>query len=238
MAGDCWRVVEAQHVISTMALVDTLDEQALLEEIIDASKPVVPPDCSGLHYLLSTPFRYGSPYPAGSRFRRAGFTFGVFYASQLVDVAVAEMTFHRLLFFAESPDTPWPANATEYTAFSVRYSTGKGLDLTMPPFTKDERQWLAPVDFSASQDFADAARAAGAQVLRYASARAEGKNVALLTCAAFRSRAPLARQRWRIHLSASGARAVCDFPERRLGFARTAFSRDPRIAVLNWDRTP
>jgi hypothetical protein len=230
LAGVCWRVVEAQHVISTMPLVDTLEEQALLEEIIDASKPAIPADCDGLHYLLSTPFRYGSPYPHGSRFRRAGFTPGVFYASQECDVAVAEMTFHRLLFYAESPGTPWPANAAEYTAFSVRYATGKGLDLTLPPLQKDERRWRDPVDFAASQALADAARAAGAQALRYASARTEGRNVALLTCAAFRSREPIERQRWRIHLDASGARAICDFPERRLAFDRNFFTPDPRFA--------
>src|SRR5437762_10637003 len=117
LAGQCWRLVEAQHRVSTMKLVDTLAEQSALESLVDASKPPVPPDCRRLHYLLSTPFRYGAPYPAGSRFRRAGLTPGVFYASQTAPTAVAEMAFHRLLFFADSPHTPWPVNATEYTAF-------------------------------------------------------------------------------------------------------------------------
>ena len=71
LSGVCWRVVEAQHRVSTMKLVDTLAEQSLLESILDASKPPVPPECERLHYLLSTPFRYGAPYPSGSRFRRA-----------------------------------------------------------------------------------------------------------------------------------------------------------------------
>ena len=44
LAGRCWRVVEAQHVVSTMALVDTLEEQALLEQVLDESKPAVPDD--------------------------------------------------------------------------------------------------------------------------------------------------------------------------------------------------
>ena len=72
MAGVCWRAVEAQHRVSTMKLVDTLAEQSALESLIDATKPPVPPDCRHLHYLLATPFRYGAPYPTGSRFRRAG----------------------------------------------------------------------------------------------------------------------------------------------------------------------
>nr|MBA2303283.1 RES family NAD+ phosphorylase [Acidobacteriota bacterium] len=128
LAGPCWRIVEAQHRISTLKLVDTLAEQARLEQLLDLSKPPVPPECSGLHYLLSTPFRYGAPYPHGSRFRRPGLTAGVFYASAKPATAVAEAAFHRLLFFADSPATSWPDNPGEYTAFSVRYSTKAGLD--------------------------------------------------------------------------------------------------------------
>ena len=74
-----------------MALVDTLGEQALLEELLDESKPSIPADCRHLHYLLFTPFRYGALYPAGSRFRRAGLTAGVFYASHQATTAVAEL---------------------------------------------------------------------------------------------------------------------------------------------------
>src|SRR5512144_2874589 len=94
LAGAAWRVVEAQHRVSTMKLVDTLAEQSLLESLIDATKPPLTPECTPLHYLLSTPFRYGAPYPSGSRFRRAGFTPGVFYASRTVATAVAELAFH------------------------------------------------------------------------------------------------------------------------------------------------
>ena len=43
----------------------------LLESLIEETKPALPPECRHLHYLLATPFRYGS-YPRGSRFRRAG----------------------------------------------------------------------------------------------------------------------------------------------------------------------
>src|SRR5687768_15563681 len=144
VSGRCWRVVEAQHVVSTMALVDTLEEQAMLEQVLDDSKPAVPEECRNLHYLLFTPFRYGAVYPAGSRFRRAGFTPGVFYASQHTATAVTEMAFHRLLFYAESPQTPWPANAGEYTAFMVRFAAGKGLDLAQPPLDADAAKWTHP----------------------------------------------------------------------------------------------
>lgn len=219
-----------------MALVDTLEEQALLEQVLDESKPSIPADCRHLHYLLFTPFRYGAIYPAGSRFRRAGYTPGVFYASQEPATAVAELAFRRLLFFAESPATPWPVNAAEYTAFAVTYAARKGLDLTKPPFDRDSAKWRDPVDYRHCHDLADAARETGVQVLRYGSARVDGLNVALLTCAAFASPAPIERQVWRVHLGPVGVRAICDFPEQRLAFSRDAFARDPRIARLDWQR--
>lgn len=219
---------------STLKLVDTLPEQELLERLLEERKPPVPPECRHLHYLLSTPFRYGAPYPRGSRFRRAGLTPGVFYASMTVTTAVAEMAFARLLFFAESPGTPWPVNASEHTAFSVRFRTSKALDLTTAPFDEDAVRWQHPTDYSDCQALADAARGTGVEALRYRSARdpGGGRNVALLTCAAFSSHAPIDRQTWRLQLDAAGVRAICSFPAQRLAFERAAFITDPRIASL------
>lgn len=217
-----------------MKLVDSLHEQFLLEELLEASKPPVPPECRQLHYLLSTPFRYSAPYPSGSRFRRAGFTAGVFYASLTVPVAIGEIAFRRLLFYAESPGTPWPANAAEYTAFAARFRTSRGLDLSEPPLNADAEAWSHPTDYARSQDLADAARDSGIQVLRYRSARVPGHNVALLTCAAFASREPLERQTWRIHVGSVGVRAIGDVE--RLEFGRQAFALDNRIATLDWER--
>jgi hypothetical protein len=220
-----------------MKIVDTLAEQEILERLLEESKPPVPPDCRHLHYLLATPFRYGAPYPRGSRFRRAGFTPGVFYASASTGTAIAEMAFYRLLFFAESPATPWPANAGEYTAFAVRFRTMSGLDLTAPPFDAARRRWMHPTDYGACQDLAEAARHAGADVLRYESARdPNGRNLALLHCRTFASREPLERQAWRLHVGAPGARAICDAPPVRLSFDRQAFAADPRVRGMQWER--
>lgn len=237
LSGVCWRVVESQYRVSTMKLVDTLDEQSALESLVEATKPRLPPDCEHLHYLLATPFRYGAPYPSGSRFRRAGMTPGVFYASRTSSTAIAEMTFHRLLFFADSPQTPWPSNAGDLTAFSVRFRTSAGLDLTAPPFETDRGRWVHPTDYSACQALADTARDAGVELLRYNSARdAAGIDIAILVCRAFAGREPIERQTWRLNINAYGARAVCEFPEIRLEFTRAAFAADPRIAALRWER--
>jgi hypothetical protein len=237
MSGVCWRAVEAQHRVSTMKLVDTLAEQSVLETLVEATKPPLPADCRHLHYLLGTPFRYGAPYPTGSRFRRAGLTPGVFYASKTSATAMAEMTFHRLLFFADSPDTPWPADAGDYTAFSARFRTPAGLDLTAPPLDTDRARWTHPTDYAACQALADAAREAEVDALRYPSARDPGGvNLALLQCRAFAAAEPLERQTWRVNFNAHGARIVCDSPDTRIEFDRRAFAADPRIARLRWDR--
>lgn len=230
-AGAVWRLVEAQHRVSTLKLVDTLDEQALLEELLEESKPVLPPECAGLDYLLATPFRYGAVYPHGSRFRRAGRTSGVFYAAEAVQTALAEMAFYRLLFHAESPATPYPANAADFTAFSASVETDASIDLTRPPLDRDRASWTHLTDYAACQALADAARTAGIAAIRYASVRDPegGANLAVLVPTAFAAPRPLERQTWRIRLSAFGVQAICDFPPARLQFSHADFSADPRL---------
>jgi RES domain len=238
LAGTCWRLVEAQHRVSTLKLVDSVDEQALLEDLIEAGKPAVPPECRHLHYLLSTPFRYGAALPAGSRFRRAGSTEGIFYASEKPETAAAEVVFHRLLFFAESPATPWPANAAAYTGFATGYATRRAIDLTKGRFKAATARWMHPSRYSHCQAFAETARAAKVEVIRYASARdmAHGMNLALLSCRVFTKPNPLEQQTWHIRLSETGAQAVCEAPRLGITFDRASFAADPRIAKLRWVR--
>jgi hypothetical protein len=238
LSGRCWRAVEAQHYVSTLKLTDTKEEQSRLEELIEATKPHVPEECRHLPYLLSTPFRYGAPYPTGSRFRRAGLTAGVFYAAELSRTAIAELTFYRLLFFAESSATPWPVDPGEYTAFTADFATTRGIDLASGRFDEQRAVWTHPTDYGPTQDLADAARAAGAQVIRYRSARTrdDSFNLALLTCGAFANSEIADRQTWRIHLSPVGARAICEMPRMHVEFDRSAFSSDPRTAGMRWDR--
>jgi hypothetical protein len=51
-------VVEAQYLASTMRLADSLADQAVLEAVLEESKPKTPAGAEKLHYLLATPFRY------------------------------------------------------------------------------------------------------------------------------------------------------------------------------------
>jgi hypothetical protein len=220
-----------------MKLTDSLDEQALLEDIIEDTKPPIPPECDGLDFLLMTPFRYSATNPWGSRFRRPNAEAGVFYASEHPSTAIAEAVFHRLQFFADSPATPWPQNPAEYTAFAVELKSDRALDLATLPDAE-----LAPLmryqDYAAAQSFSEAARTAGAQIIKYPSVRDPqgGANVAVLSPRAFRRKGPVDRQTWRIHLDRNGARAFCEAPRGSLAFGQGTFDADPRMRGFVWDR--
>jgi hypothetical protein len=230
--GNCWRAVEAQHRVSTMKVVDTLDEQELLERIVEEAKPPIPESLRDFHYLLSTPFRYAAPYLRGSRFRRAGMTEGVFYGCQSPETAVAEMVFYRFLFFAESPSTPLPSNSAEYTVFQVHLRSSAVLDLIEEPLNRDRETWCRPNDYKACQTFAETARECGTKIIRYESVRdpEHRPNYAVLSYMAFGQRQPLSKQSWRIHLKRDGALAVCEAPKMGVDFKLSDFAVDKRLS--------
>lgn len=239
-AHECWRLVEAQYLIATLPLVDSLDEQRVLEDLIDKTKPIVPPEFRNLHYLLATPFRYPPP-KHGSRFRREGQTQGVFYAAEEVETAVAEIAFYKLLFFSESPQTPLPQKALEHTAFSVRIASGRSLDLSARPFSSAEKLWTDPVHYEPCQNFADLAREAHADLLRFLSVRdpLARANVAVFNPEAFAS-PPLGSQTWHVHVFRKSVVALREFPHAHLEFPFGQFARDPRVASLiaAWESHP
>ena len=199
-----WRAVEHQHTVSTRKIVDTLDEQQLLEEILEESKPQYPAGAESLHYLLKTPFRHYPPYPHGSRFRRVRSREGVYYASEHIRTSLAEFAHYRVRFFDASPQTPLPHKDSLVTVFSAKYASTHCLDLTLPPLAKDRARWAHPTDYTASQELADVARAAKVDVLRYESARdVGGFNIALLSPKAFAAKEPVEQQVWILYLAPS-----------------------------------
>lgn len=203
--GVIWRVVEDQHRASTRKLVDTVEEHDLIENLLDRDKPPYPPEMDELHYLLKTPFRYHPPPPFGSRFRRPLSDAGVFYASEDIRTALAELAHWRLKFFRDAPDSALPRHEERLTVFSARYATNRQLDLTRAPFDKDRKRWTRRDDYSETQALAERAREAGIAVIRYESVRdvEHGANVALLTPGAFVGRRPLAQQTWYLYLAAT-----------------------------------
>jgi hypothetical protein len=156
-------MVESQSRVATLKLVDTLDEQALLEAELKAANLLSVGVCRPDYLLGNTvPLR---PYPRGSRFRRAWQTEGCFYAAERVETTVAEEAFYRLLFFLDAPTARRPANPQERTAFRVPAGTGLAIDLTVPPLDRDMALWQHLTDYDPCQALADAARAAGVEAI-------------------------------------------------------------------------
>lgn len=178
-----WRTVEAQYVVATRPLVDTLAEQELLESVLESSKPPIPPACAGLDYLLYTPFRYPT-VPGGSRFRGYGDP-GVWYGAAAVRTSFAELGYRRWRFVSESRGLP-RLDGVPHTLFQA-VARGGAVDLRVEPFARDRKRWCDRDDYSACQAFARSARSAGAQIIRYESVRdpARGGCAAILDCRAF-----------------------------------------------------
>jgi len=191
---DAWRAVEAQHIAATTKLVDSTPEQAILEEILDETKPPRPRESASTDYLLWTPFRYRAP-KGGSRFRAEADP-GVFYAADETRAACAELGYWRWRFLKETEafDSFGPV---AHTVFQVRVR-GTGVDLRRKPFSRDATLWTSPTDYAATQAFARVSREANLAVIRYQSVRdpKHGGCVAVLRPDAFSPRKPVTRQTW------------------------------------------
>jgi RES domain len=187
-----WRAVEAQHVASTLRLVANVQEQLVLERLLDRSKPPLPAETAGLHYLLATPFRYSSPI--GSRFRAPADS-GIWYGAEAQRTACAELGFWRWRFLmdTEALETLGPSPQTVFRAGI----DGRLVDLTEPPFKKARAEWTHPDDYRPTQAFARTARQAGIDAIRYESVRdpQHGAAVAVLR-PCFRPHKPLEQHTW------------------------------------------
>lgn len=229
--AECWRFVEDQNTSSTMKLVDSAEEQRILEELLDMSKPPVPAPCRHLHYLYFTPFRY--PAREATRFRRRGEPRGVYYAAETLETAAAEVAFYRVLFFLESPDTAPPKSPFELTAFSAVVSSAACLDVTQQ-FDAPTRAALSdPVAYAPCHRLVDELRDAGGQIIRFPSVRHHGgTNLAVLSCAAFREPAPRTREGWWFSIRPDRIFASKRFGGGSFDFPFEGFANDPRIAAI------
>ena len=210
--GKVWRMVEAQHRISTNRLADSLEDQARLELLAEAAKPDLPQAARGLHYLLASPFRYG--HASASRFRRADERPGIFYASEREATAVAETAFWRLSFYSRSPGFVPPSATSEHTSFTISLATSQAIDLTAEPFTRQRELWTDPVDYSACQDLAVAARQASVTLIRTLSVRdpEHGCNVVVLDRQAFAGHDPVIRRTWHLRYENGRLSALAALP--------------------------
>jgi hypothetical protein len=188
-------VVEAQFRNSTRKLVDSDEEQGVLEQLIDArAKAPVPVGFEDLHYLLYTPFRH-PPLRNGSRFGTRQER-GILYGARKLPTALAEVAYYRLVFL-EGTRADLGALTTEHTAFRFGLQAERGADLSEPPFRAFEAEISSKTAYAASQQLGADMRAAGAQACLYVSARAAGRglNVAVFENV-FRPRRPLDEEGW------------------------------------------
>jgi len=218
-----WRVVESQHLLSTRKLVDTAEEQMVLEDLIEGSKP--PARASQrLHYLLATPFRY-PPLRHGSRFGTRVEP-GIWYGSESLRTAFAEVAYYRLVFLEDS-GADLGTVTTAHTAFSVRARSKRGVDLTTGPFATYRKAIASPSGYRATHSLGVAMRAAGVEMARYPSARDKsgGNNLAVFTPDAFGTAKPRDLQTW--HCMANVRRVELAkrdyFGAARLSFERADF---------------
>jgi RES domain len=228
-----FRLVEAQHLVSTGRLVDSAEEQALLEELLERSKPALPVDraFAGLHFLLTTSFRY-PPLPHGSRFA-ARTERSLWYGARELRTASAEAAYYRLVFL-EGTRAELGRLDVELSAFRVRVRTPRGVDLTAPPFATHADRVSSPSRYEESQALGAAMRAAGVEAFRYRSARDPdcGDNVALFSPRAFAAKRPELLGSW----MCGATRERVEF-QRKDYFDRSAFAFE-RATLLVDGRLP
>jgi hypothetical protein len=192
--------VEAQYRAVTMSLVDSLAEQAQLEALIETSKPPIPAQALGLHWLLFTPFRYPtSQY--GSRFRRP-FEPGVFYAAHRRRTACAELGYWRWRFLSEAPALG-TLDSLPQTLFQVAIE-GSAADVRKEAFSGYRAQFEDRRNYAYCQAFANAAREAKIEAIVYRSVRdpLAGGCLAVLSPSAFAKPAPIAQESWTMSVTA------------------------------------
>jgi len=189
--GKIIRIVESQEQIATNNIVDDLHEQAILESLLDKTKPPVPASAQHLHYLLYTPFRY-PPLKYGSRFG-SRFEPSLFYGSRTITTALAETAYYRLLFWTGMREPPEQLT-TQHTAFTTAIHTTQGIQLQSPPFSKYQKNLTSKSSYLETQMLGRAMRKNGIDAFEYISTRnntGNSLNVALLTPDAISSTAPI-----------------------------------------------
>jgi hypothetical protein len=209
--GTVWRLVEAQHRISTNRLARSRKEQETLEHLAEEVKPQLPASAQHLDFLLASPFRYG--HKQTSRFRRADERPGIFYSSETEATALAEAAYWRLRFFSRSPGFAPPSTTIEHSSFWVAVDGQKALDLSEPPFADEQAKWTDSDDYAACQALATEARSARTQLLRTISVRdPAGYNIVIFDPAAFAERAPHHGKTWHLRYENERLVALAAFP--------------------------
>lgn len=219
LRGEVLRLVESQEQVATNQIVSSLDRQAMLEGMLEATKPPRRAGTERLHYLLATPFRY-PPLRHGSRFGQRHEP-SLFYGALRERTVLAEAAFYRFAFWYGMATPPLRKLDTQHTLFAARYLSPEGLQLQEPPFAQHAERLRHPVDYRATQALGAALREAGIDLFEYPSARDTegGVNLALYNPRPFTRNKPTRQDPWLCQLTADHVRflkprdgALYDFP--------------------------
>lgn len=223
--GTLFRLVEGQEQIATRNVVDGLDEQLLLEQMLDDSKPDYKIADPQLHYLLKSPFRY-PPLKWGSRF---GNTFepSIFYGGCSAEVTLSETAYYRYVFWFSilASEEEKGIFKSQHTMFTVGYQCDHGLKLQEPPFSEYQAMLTDPVFYQIPQQLGADMRKNEIQVFEYASARDNQHRscVGLFTQNAFTESEPSNLQGW-----------LCDVDEHSVIFKSIAANKLVRFPISDF----
>jgi hypothetical protein len=188
LGGVVLRLVEQQGAQATRRITGSLEEQAYLEEFLEASKPELPSEeeCPQRHRLLLTPFRYSKRH--GSRFS-SRFERGLFYGSRSRQGCLVEGAYYGLVF-QSGPEHPFPEIiALRKTLFHVEICAERGLQLHHQGDEAVQSKLRDPCDYRFSQAWGAQMREIGIQGFEYHSARSADPVIqfAAFTCGMFSS---------------------------------------------------
>ena len=196
-----WRVVEYQSRSTTRELVDSTEEHTLLETMLEEqSKPPLSHthEFQGLHYLLSTPFRY-PPLKYGSRFGDR-FERSLWYGSKEIQTAFGEVAFYRFLFFGASAAALTPCTV-HLSAYRALVTTEQAILLGDIPFAEYKNKIVQKDSYQHSQPLGMNMRRDQIQAFSYPSARVEGINIGVFTPYAFSERSQIKTcQTWQCYV--------------------------------------
>ncbi len=223
LKGVILRLVESQEQVATNHLVGSLERQAVLETLLETTKPRLRPGTETLHYLLATPFRY-PPLKHGSRFGTRSDP-SLFYGSLTTATVLAEAAYYRFLFWYGMVVPPVGKLDTQHTLFGAQFCTEKGVRLQKQPFSSYGEVLGSPAEYGPSQALGSVMRDEGVEAFEFISARdpARGINVGLFTPAALQGIAPVCQEAWLCELSARQVRFHAAHSRELFSFPLDAF---------------
>lgn len=214
-------MVESQEKVATMQLVDTLDEQSLLEDLIESTKPSL---ISGQrHYLIETPFRY-PPLEYGSRFG-SKFERSIFYGSHTVNAMLYESAYYAFHFW-NALDIPFENPIISHkTSFEVKVKSPSYIDLCLIQDADMQMKLRSKTDYGFTQAVGAELRVLQVDAFSYFSARSpnEDKNMGVFNIDSMVSH-PLRQCGWEVKQTGESILFYCrDNTALNKQFQKTAF---------------